>query len=181
MAGISVGATAGPRKALDSEVSMVPMIDLLICCITFLLLTAVWSTYSKLDASATTPGAQQKKCGSCSIETSKALHVYAVNDDKFSLVWQKDSVALSSVDVPRRAFDSNAKEKYPELAAQIAQMWSSSGEHRDASDTVPDRAVIHVNNDLRYDEIVGIMDAAHAPKRELQNQKVPAFQVELAN
>lgn len=43
MAGVSVDAgSKGGRKSVDSNVNMVPMIDLLISVIAFLLMTAVW-------------------------------------------------------------------------------------------------------------------------------------------
>lgn len=45
MAGVSVesGGGGGGRRAVDSEVNMIPMIDLLMVTISFLLITAVWS------------------------------------------------------------------------------------------------------------------------------------------
>jgi biopolymer transport protein ExbD len=43
MGGVSVeGGGGGGKKAVDSNINMVPMIDLLISCIAFLLMTAVW-------------------------------------------------------------------------------------------------------------------------------------------
>jgi len=43
MGGVSVDSGGkGGKKSVDSQVNMVPMIDLLICCIAFLLMTAVW-------------------------------------------------------------------------------------------------------------------------------------------
>src|SRR5262245_9386922 len=43
MASVNVGESgSGRRKNLDAEVNLVPFIDLLSMCISFLLLTAVW-------------------------------------------------------------------------------------------------------------------------------------------
>jgi biopolymer transport protein ExbD len=43
MAGVSAGAVAGGRRrSLDADINLVPFIDLLSMCISFLLLTAVW-------------------------------------------------------------------------------------------------------------------------------------------
>ena len=50
MAGIDVGGRKGGRKRLDSEINMIPMIDLLMVTISFLLLTAVWVQNSRLTA-----------------------------------------------------------------------------------------------------------------------------------
>src|SRR5947209_6753707 len=41
--------TKGGKKALDAEINLVPFIDLLSCCIAFLLITAVWSQVATLD------------------------------------------------------------------------------------------------------------------------------------
>jgi len=55
MANISTGAHAGGRKTVDSEIPLVPFIDLLLCCVMFLLVTAVWNQLAAVDAS--TPNA----------------------------------------------------------------------------------------------------------------------------
>src|SRR3954470_6333047 len=43
MGGISVGGGHGGKKSVDSEIPLVPFIDLLLCCVMFLLVTAVWN------------------------------------------------------------------------------------------------------------------------------------------
>ncbi len=42
----------GGKKALDVEFNLVPFIDLLSCCISFLLITAVWTQISSLQVSS---------------------------------------------------------------------------------------------------------------------------------
>lgn len=54
MASISTGGGEGGKRALDSEIPLVPFIDLLLCCIMFLLVTAVWNQLSAMEVS--TPG-----------------------------------------------------------------------------------------------------------------------------
>src|SRR5208282_2278929 len=39
----------GKKKSLDAIVNVVPFIDLLSCCLSFLLITAVWTQVSKLQ------------------------------------------------------------------------------------------------------------------------------------
>ncbi len=52
MGGVSVDSGGkGGKKSVDSQVNMVPMIDLLICCIAFLLMTAVWVQTGAVQAS----------------------------------------------------------------------------------------------------------------------------------
>src|SRR5260370_10920224 len=52
----------GGKKALDVEFNLVPFIDLLSCCISFLLITAVWTQIAGLQvASSGGPPDQQQK------------------------------------------------------------------------------------------------------------------------
>jgi biopolymer transport protein ExbD len=48
MAHIEVRSSAG-RRATNAEVSLVPFIDLLLCCVMFLLVTAVWTQLASVD------------------------------------------------------------------------------------------------------------------------------------
>ena len=53
MGGVDVGGGGGgKRKALDSEINMIPMIDLLMVTISFLLITAVWTNMARINADA---------------------------------------------------------------------------------------------------------------------------------
>ena len=58
MGGISVGGGHGGKKSVDSEIPLVPFIDLLLCCVMFLLVTAVWNQLAKLNANQQQPGQQ---------------------------------------------------------------------------------------------------------------------------
>lgn len=44
-----VPAAVRGRRALDATLNLVPFIDLLSCCIAFLLITAVWTTLARVD------------------------------------------------------------------------------------------------------------------------------------
>src|SRR5262245_5888369 len=41
----------GGKKSLDADLNLVPFIDLLCCCIAFLLITAVWTQMARIDVS----------------------------------------------------------------------------------------------------------------------------------
>ncbi len=56
MGGISVGGGHGGKKSVDSEIPLVPFIDLLLCCVMFLLVTAVWNRLARLNTNQQTPG-----------------------------------------------------------------------------------------------------------------------------
>src|SRR3954471_23533674 len=64
MAGASPHPAAhGGKKALDAELNLVPFIDLLSCCISFLLITAVWTQIAGLQVASSggPPEAPQKQ------------------------------------------------------------------------------------------------------------------------
>src|SRR5574337_1562763 len=60
------GGRGRKKKALDAIINVVPAIDLLSCCISFLLFTAVWTQISRLQAQSMggggpPPTAEQQK------------------------------------------------------------------------------------------------------------------------
>lgn len=55
MASISVGGGHGGKKAVDAEIPLVPFIDLLLCCVMFLLVTAVWNQMAAVPAHQDVP------------------------------------------------------------------------------------------------------------------------------
>lgn len=59
MASISSGGGHGGKKSLDHSIPLVPFIDLLLCCVMFLLVTAVWNQLAKLNANQQQPGQPQ--------------------------------------------------------------------------------------------------------------------------
>lgn len=55
MASISVGGGHGGRKAVDADIPLIPFIDLLLCCVMFLLVTAVWNRLASVPANQDVP------------------------------------------------------------------------------------------------------------------------------
>src|SRR5947209_3146251 len=99
MAGATPQPSAkGGKKALDAELNLVPFIDLLSCCISFLLITAVWTQISGLQvASSGGPPEQQ--------QTQNTIDVkLLLNDKGYSL-----QMAGASIDIPK----VNSKEGVP--------------------------------------------------------------------
>ncbi len=60
MASISSGGGGGGKKNLNHEIPLVPFIDLLLCCVMFLLVTAVWNQLARIDVSQQQPGQPQQ-------------------------------------------------------------------------------------------------------------------------
>src|SRR4030095_7107100 len=58
-----MGGGGGPtpakegKKPLDAPINLVPFIDLLSCCISFLLITAVWTQLARMDVTQKGQGA----------------------------------------------------------------------------------------------------------------------------
>jgi len=156
MAGISVGGGSGKRRSLDSEINMIPMIDLLMVTISFLLITAVWVHAHRLeaDASVPSPSSAAEPCEHCADDPK--LQIDARDRSKYVLSWVQGPTTLRRVDVPRDRRD---------LAAKIGEEWRAAGRHRDAHDRFRDRAVVRTADDTRYEELIAVMDAASAPKR----------------
>jgi biopolymer transport protein ExbD len=59
VAGISAGGGHGGKKNVDHSIPLVPFIDLLLCCVMFLLVTAVWNQLARLNANQQQPGQPQ--------------------------------------------------------------------------------------------------------------------------
>jgi biopolymer transport protein ExbD len=56
MASISTGGGHGSKKQLDHSIPLIPFIDLLLCCVMFLLVTAVWNQLARLNSNQQQPG-----------------------------------------------------------------------------------------------------------------------------
>lgn len=186
MGGVSVQGGGGGRRSLDSEINMIPMIDLLMCLICFLLITAVWSTMSRLNADAQVPGPPREEPVE-KTDPEPMLHV-TIGDDKFVLSWRKGGAVVSTVDVTKRPVEfgegKNAQVRYPDLSEKIISEWKANGAHRDDSDKKLDQAVLHCDNKTPYKEIVAVIDAVYSPHRGYPgmdaSKKIPAMNVTFA-
>jgi len=56
MATLDVGGGHSRRRAVDSTIPLIPFIDLLLCCVMFLLVTAVWNELAGRDVVQRVPG-----------------------------------------------------------------------------------------------------------------------------
>jgi hypothetical protein len=183
MAGVGIAQGSGSRRALDSEINMIPMIDLLMVTISFLLITAVWTHLARVDASASVPGI----AGPTPDKAAPRLHVELRDPARFVLHWNDGPTVLHTTDVPRqtavRAADGTLR--FPELAAALDREWRVSGSqasgHRPPSDRAQDALVLHTSDDTPYSAIIAAMDAAYAVRHDAANgRSTPAFVVTFA-
>lgn len=162
MATLDVGAARG-RRGLNHELPLVPFIDFLLCIVAFLLVTAVWSRLSVVDASALVPGDPKHPVKS---ELPSVLHVDMRPSDEFVLSWRRGDTVVSEERVPRvEVRHAEGQVRYPALADAVARTWNAAGLHRAATDPERDRAVVHSGNATTFDDVVGTMDAIRSVRR----------------
>jgi biopolymer transport protein ExbD len=147
---------------------MVPMIDLLMVTIAFLLVTAVWSSMARMEGRADVPGQATEPTPTAH---ERSLHVDMRPVDRYVLSWRDGNVVTSSRDVPRQAAS---------LARALEQEWRTNGAHVSPADPGRDRAVLHVSNETPFSEMVAAMDAVESAKRAVPHGQTPAFALTLA-
>jgi len=156
---------------VDHALPLVPFIDFMICLIAFLMVTAVWTQMSRINATGKVPGSEFGPTD----KPPKELHVTA-SARGFDLRWKQGATVLESQQVPRVEVAVGSELRFPALTEAITTQWNGHGVHRAESDRQLDRAVLHVPNDLPFSEVVAVLDALHAPRRG----KSSAFDVAFA-
>jgi biopolymer transport protein ExbD len=180
MAGAILTEGRGARRPLDFDLNMVPMIDLLMVTISFLLLTAVWTHYARLPSDALAPGAS----GPTPAAEEPRLHVEMNDPQRFVLHWNVGPTVIRSRDVPRHevvTVDHGARTvRFPELAAALDDEWRDAASHRTPTDRGQDDLVLHTSDDVPYATLIGAIDAAYAVRRSCGAAPCSAFHVAFA-
>lgn len=184
MAGIDVGGHGG-RRSSNHEVPLIPFIDFLLCLVSFLLMTAVWTQMSRINADARVPGPPDPDKELEEQKKDKTLHVEMRGEEKFQLVWKEGNTVVDTIDVPRKQVKLNDPDfSYPDLSQRITEQWKQVGAHQAESDLKRDQAVLHTDNTTKFEDIIAVIDAIYAPQREIKlgnaTQKVSAFNVTFA-
>jgi biopolymer transport protein ExbD len=142
MASIDVDSGRSGKKALDSSIPLIPFIDLLLCCVMFLLVTAVWNQLASFDAEQDVPGER-----SVDKRPAEALRlVLQVHTHGYVL----SSTAGDRVEIPKvgDAYDLAS------LRDRLAAYRSSEPNRRELT--------LSPDDGVAYDELVQAMDAAAA-------------------
>ena len=189
MGGVDVGGGGGgKRKSVDSDINMIPMIDLLMVTISFLLITAVWTTMARINADAQVPGPPRPDVEQEKTEPEKQLNIEMRDEDKFVLVWKQGSTTVDSIDVPRKDVVTQAGAvevvRFPDLAEKIESEWKAKGQHSNPTDRKLDQAILHTDNKTEFKYIIGVIDAVYQTHRDMQlgpkTEKLPAFNITFA-
>ncbi len=131
------------KKALDAVINVVPAIDLLSCCITFLLYTAVWTQISRLQVQQFGSGAPEP----VQTEQQKQLVVtLAVGERGMNL---STSGGLS-VDIPLERAGGAVKQDYKALVDRLKQL----------KNDYPDTSAVTVSAEdtVSYGDLVQVID-----------------------
>ena len=138
----------GGKKPLDAAINLVPFIDLLSCCISFLLITAVWTQLARMDVTQKGQGA----AGSTDEkppENQVTLTLF-VNTDGYQFAKSTGE----NTDIPMKGDEYD----YSKLADVL----------KDAKTAYPDKNDLQVKADdkVLYNKIIHTMDiavSAHFP------------------
>ena len=138
---------------------------------------------ARINADAQVPGPPRPDQEVEKQEPEKQLHIEMRSADKFVLIWKQAGTVISTIDVPRKDIVSMEGQtrvtRFPELANKIQSEWTTVGAHRDATDKKFDQAILHTDNETKYGEIVGVIDAVYQVHRPFQigskTDSVPAF------
>jgi biopolymer transport protein TolR len=131
------------KRALDATVNVVPAIDLLSCCISFLLFTAVWTQISRLQAAPVGAGAAAE------VTPAKSLTVTLTMGDRGYVL---ATSAGATIEIPVLARDGSGVQY--DLKALAERLKKLKGEF-------PDQAAITVAADdaVVYADLVHTIDA----------------------
>ncbi len=131
------------KKALDAVINVVPAIDLLSCCITFLLYTAVWTQISRLQVQQFGSGAPEPPAG----EQQKALLVtLAIGERGINL----STTAGLSVDIPVERVGTEIHQDLKSLGDKLKQLRADYPEASSVTVTSEDT--------ISYGDLVQVID-----------------------
>ncbi len=132
----------GGKKPVDSELNLVPYIDLLTCMVTFLLITAVWTQLARIDV---TQKGQAQSAEQTDEKPPETRLVVVVNEDGFL-------IAGGAAGDQKPIKKKEGKYDYDTLSAIL----------KEVKKTYPDKRDVHIASDdgIQYQYIIQTMDTA---------------------
>jgi biopolymer transport protein ExbD len=136
----------GGKKPLDAPINLVPFIDLLSCCISFLLITAVWTQLARMDVTQKGQGA----AGSTDEKPPEPTVSLTLFIDKDGYTFAKSTGETTPIPVKGEDYD------YVKLADVL----------KDAKTAYPDKNDIQIKTDdaVIYNKIIKTMDVVLSAK-----------------
>ena len=147
MASIDTGGESG-KKPVNQEVPLIPFIDLLLCCIMFLLATAVWNQLASMNANQQVPG--QASTEDAPPEDEKVKLILQIRNAGYVL----GSSAGESIDIKKRVVAEQREFDVDELKSKLGQ-WKQAWDKREDLIVAPEDGV-------RYEDVIIAMDVASA-------------------
>ena len=135
------------KKSLDAVINVVPAIDLLSCCITFLLYTAVWTQISRLQVQQLGTGAPEPTTAE---QKQTLLVTLAMGERGYNL----STSAGTSVDIPTLGRDGDGKIRF-DLKALMASLKQLKGSYPDAA-----AITVQAEDTVSYGDLVQVIDSA---------------------
>jgi biopolymer transport protein ExbD len=148
MAAIDSGGEGSGKKSVNQEIPLIPFIDLLLCCVMFLLATAVWNQLAAMNANQQVPG--QASTEDAPPEDEKVKLILQVRNSGYVL----GSSAGESIDIKKRAVANQKEFDVDELSTKLGQ-WKQAWDDRDDMIVAPEDGV-------RYEDVIRAMDVASA-------------------
>jgi biopolymer transport protein ExbD len=139
--GVSIDSGGGKgRKGVDSEVNLIPFIDLLSVCILFLLMTAVWVQISKMSA-FTQPS------GEATITHSEVSSVNQAREERdLEILVRADFIEVKTKD------RSYANLTFDTLGPRLDSLKAAM-----AADFQP-KISLRAADEVIYEDVIGVLD-----------------------
>jgi len=131
------------KKSLDAVINVVPAIDLLSCCIAFLLFTAVWTQISRLQVQQFGAGAPEPPAAE---QEKQLLVTLAVGERGMNL----STSAGLTVDIPLERAGAELRQDLKSLGDRLKQLRS---DHPEAA-----AVTVSAEDTVLYGDLVQVID-----------------------
>jgi len=140
MAAIQVGGGNGKRP-VDHEVPLIPFIDLLLCCVMFLLATAVWTHLESINANQQVEGATEDTL----VDIPPEQLILQVQAGGFVLA----STAGDRIEIPNAGTEYDVRS----LSDRLSQRRDVAPAER--------RILVAPDDGISYEDVILAMDTVH--------------------
>mgnify|MGYP000896391908 CR=1 FL=1 len=134
----------GGKKPLDAAINLVPFIDLLSCCISFLLITAVWTQLARMDVT------QKSKAPSGAVDETPPTVQLTLFIDKDGYTFTKSTGERQQIEMKNEDYD------YAKLADVLAQVKKDLPDKEDIT--------IKADDSVIYNKVIRTMDVVLSAK-----------------